>query len=210
MRVAKAFDYSLDGINPLHLEPGDDPAGVPAEFIAGLKAEGYLEEGEPENKVIEAAPETGEAVLLTDEEIHADLEALGVEFDPRDDLATKTALRDEARAKRAEAEMQPAEDPVVEAAPVDAAPETAGEAGEAAQAGEQADAAPEVAEAAEGPSEAAEQPESAAAPVEGAAEGAGEAGAEPASDAYPHLSDAQEKALDGDGDGKPGGRKKKA
>lgn len=30
------------------------------------------------------------------------------------------------------------------------------------------------------------------------------------SDQYPHLSEAQEAALDRDGDGKPGGRKKKA
>lgn len=40
---------------------------------------------------------------------------------------------------------------------------------------------------------------------EGAAEPAPEPAPAEVSDPYPHLSPAQEKALDGDGDGKPGG-----
>lgn len=64
MRVLKAFDYSTNGVNRFHLEPGDDPAGVPEAYVAGLVAEGFLGEGEPERKVIEAAPETGAAEPL--------------------------------------------------------------------------------------------------------------------------------------------------
>ena len=169
MRVVKAFDYSVNGFTKLHLEPGEDPSGVPAQFIPGLLAEGYLQEGAPENKIIKGAPETGVEVALSDN-------------------AEVTVI-------------QAAAEPVVEAA---------AEADEAASAVEQADAADKVADAAEGLSEGADGADAPEAAADEAVEAAAEAAPQPEGDAYPHLSDAQEQALDRDDDGKPGGKRKKA
>lgn len=62
MKVLRGFGYSRDGYTTKGLAPGDDPADVPAEYIPGLLAEGYLGDGAPEAKVIEGAPEVGEPV----------------------------------------------------------------------------------------------------------------------------------------------------
>jgi hypothetical protein len=64
MQVLRAFDFSTDGFTSQHLEPGDDPSGVPGEFVAGLTAEGFLGDGEAATKALAGAPETGEAVAL--------------------------------------------------------------------------------------------------------------------------------------------------
>lgn len=57
MQVLKPFDYSTDGVTLKHLDPGDEPAGVPADLIDGLTAEGYLGAGEPKAKSAKKAPE---------------------------------------------------------------------------------------------------------------------------------------------------------
>lgn len=62
MKALKAFDYSRDGFTTKHLEPGDDASDVPEACLPGLRAEGFIGQGAPEAKVIEAAPEVGGAV----------------------------------------------------------------------------------------------------------------------------------------------------
>jgi hypothetical protein len=61
MKALKPFNYSHDGVTPLHLAEGDDASDVPAELLPGLIAEGYVSEAKAakpaKNKAISAAPE---------------------------------------------------------------------------------------------------------------------------------------------------------
>lgn len=101
--ILKPFPFSRDGVNSEMATAGGQ-CDIPDALVPGLTREGFLRQSggvaAPENKMVAAAPEVGAPVILTDREIHADLEALGADFDPRDDLAAKTTLRDEARAAR--------------------------------------------------------------------------------------------------------------
>jgi hypothetical protein len=154
-RILRPFNFSEDGINAQPAIVGET-ANIPAALVPGLVAGGFVASSAGiETKIIVAAPETGAAVNLDDDslgltirELHADLEAMGIEFDPADDQAALQAQRDAGRAARDAALSEPL-----------------------------------------------------------TGDGSGEALA-PIEDAYPHLSPAQEAALDGDKDGKPGGSRK--
>lgn len=106
--ILKTFPFSRDGVTVETAVAGGD-CDIPDALAPGLRREGFLRApgatGAPENKVIEAAPETGGAVLLTDREINADLEGVGVEFDPRDSAEVRMAQRDQARADDAHADV---------------------------------------------------------------------------------------------------------
>ncbi len=151
--ILRDFSYAQDGIHSRDLVAGT-VEDILDDLVPGLVAEGWVSAGvsapasepvtppapEPETvdpEPVEEAPEPAlvnlddDSLGLTLREIHADLTALSVEFDPAADHAALLALRGEARAKR---DTQP-------------------------------------------------------------------------TDAYPHLSPAQETALDLDGDKKPGGSK---
>lgn len=45
-RVARPFDYAADGINAVPLATGDE-LDFPSALVGGLRAAGYLEQGEP-------------------------------------------------------------------------------------------------------------------------------------------------------------------
>lgn len=81
MKALRPFDYSHDGINAKHLQPGEDASDVPEDAVAGLVAEGYIGDG-LETKVISGAPETGAAEQLDGQ---AKLSAAQVEALDRDD-----------------------------------------------------------------------------------------------------------------------------
>ena len=77
MKALKEFKYTHDGYTLLTLKPGDDASDVPADAVAGLTAEGYIgsDDAEIETKVVEAAPEVGEAEPL--EEAAGEAEGAG-------------------------------------------------------------------------------------------------------------------------------------
>ena len=116
--VVKPFKYACDGVTLQDAATGPAPADLPEDAISGLVKEGYIREAvkakavkaAPENKAVASAPETkaadaetGADVGLTDAEINADLEALGVEFDPASDREVRLALRAAGRAQREQA-----------------------------------------------------------------------------------------------------------
>lgn len=78
------------------------PADMPLPHVVDVHPD-EVENYKAGGFVVAADPTDG----LTKAEIHADLEALGVEFDPRARKADLMALRNEARAKR---DATPAED----------------------------------------------------------------------------------------------------
>jgi hypothetical protein len=108
MQVLRAFDFSTDGFTSQHLEPGDDPSGVPGEFVAGLTAEGFLGDGEAATKALAGAPETGEAVALETAENEPQPEAA-----PEGEPASEECAARKARARTA-ARPRPAASPRAE------------------------------------------------------------------------------------------------
>ncbi|UPT53212.1 hypothetical protein [Synechococcus phage Ssp-JY42] len=79
--------------------PDSHEANVRPEDVDAWKANGWSVEGVPDGV---ADHDDGDG--LTKPEIAADLEAMGVEFNPRASKADLLALRNEARAKRDVAE----------------------------------------------------------------------------------------------------------
>jgi len=70
MKALKAFAYSHNGIDPIHLAAGDDASDVPESALPGLIAEGYVVDGaakpaKVKNKATQP-PETGAPVALDD------------------------------------------------------------------------------------------------------------------------------------------------
>jgi len=45
MKALKAFAYSHNGVDPIHLAAGDDASDVPESALPGLIAEGYVGDG---------------------------------------------------------------------------------------------------------------------------------------------------------------------
>lgn len=80
MKALKAFAYSHNGIDPIHLAAGDDASDVPAEALPGLIAEGYVGDGKSA-KALAGAPETGAAEPLENGLTAAQNRALDLDFD---------------------------------------------------------------------------------------------------------------------------------
>lgn len=70
MKALKAFTYSHNGVDPIHLAAGDDASDVPESALPGLIAEGYVGDGSAKpakvkNKA-DRPTETGAPVALDD------------------------------------------------------------------------------------------------------------------------------------------------
>jgi len=68
MKALKAFTYSHNGVDPIHLAAGDDASDVPESALPGLIAEGYVGDGsakpaKAKNKA-DRPTETGAPVAL--------------------------------------------------------------------------------------------------------------------------------------------------
>lgn len=95
MKALKAFAYSHNGIDPIHLAVGDDASDVPESALPGLIAEGYVGD-DKKTKALAGAPETGAAQPLESGLTQAQVEALDRDGDRKAGGAPKGGNRKKA------------------------------------------------------------------------------------------------------------------